>query len=444
MGLKLNTKGNSMYTATYIVYGDGSVVVNSTLKPDSSLNSLLRVGMRLQMTPGFENMTWYGRGPSDSYWDRKVGYDVGVYESTVSEQFTNFQHTQETGNKTDVRWMALTNGDGAGLLFDAGDMALEMSALHNTQEDLATAKHPYALKGTENTVVTIDYHQMGLGSASCGPATLSQYMLPTSQTYSYTYRILPISAEDDYMDLSKTDLSDVNAERFQAFVGIDLSEGKNPSSTIVFQVLGDGKELYTSPNITTYGTGYAVDVDVTGVTTLTLTATASGSNGHGQTVWGDAKLKISDGETPEVKPTLELADDAQGVLSEVEGVGKVLSGVPVGATLKDITDLFVPVKNGTLEFMESTGGSLEEDDTPMVTGYVVILRVDGTETDRLSLSLVGDLVPDGLLDNSDLQLVRETIVGKQTLDGLTLLAADADGNGTVDAYDLMAIKRLMN
>ena len=118
--------------------------------------------------------------------------------------------------------------------------------------------------------------------------------------------------------------------------------------------------------------------------------------------------------------------------------------MPVGATLKDITDLFVPVKNGTLEFMESTGGSLEGDDTPMVTGYVVILRVDGTETDRLSLSLVGDLVPDGLLDNSDLQLVRETIVGKQTLDGLTLLAADADGSGTVDAYDLMAIKRLMN
>ena len=588
MGLKLNTKGNSMYTATYIVYGDGSVVVNSTLKPDSSLNPLLRVGMRLQMTPGFENMTWYGRGPSDSYWDRKAGYDVGVYESTVSEQFTNFQYTQETGNKTDVRWMALTNEEGNGLLFDAGDMALEMSALHNTQEDLATAKHPYALKGTENTVVTIDYHQMGLGSASCGPATLSQYMLPTSQTYSYTYRILPISAEDDCMALSKTDLtdeslnlitgitvdgeavegfhsdvmyyslrklpaeqppvvavttasddvkvtiqqaegvpgtatitataangysrtytvefvyspyvylsdlvpesadvgygdfttdanlknggkislkvdgttqtydkgitahatstvvydlSDVNAERFQAFVGIDLSEGKNPSSTIVFQVLGDGEVLYTSPNITTYGTGYAVNVDVTGVTTLTLTATASGKNGHGQTVWGDAKLKISDGETPEVKPNLELADDAQGVLSEVEGVGKVLSGVPVGATLKDITDLFVPVKNGTLEFMESTGGSLEGDDTPMVTGYVVILRVDGTETDRLSLSLVGDLVPDGLLDNSDLQLVRETIVGKQTLDGLTLLAADADGSGTVDAYDLMAIKRLMN
>lgn len=593
VGLKLNTKGNSMYTATYIVYGDGSVVVNSTLKPDSSLNSLLRVGMRLQMTPGFENMTWYGRGPSDSYWDRKVGYDVGVYESTVSEQFTNFQHTQETGNKTDVRWMALTNGDGAGLLFDAGDMALEMSALHNTQEDLAdkdseTFKHPYELEGTDNTVVTIDYHQMGLGSGSCGPATLPEYTLPSDETYSYTYRILPITAEADCMALSKTDLtdeslnlitgitvdgeavegfhsdvmyyslrklpaeqppvvavttasddvkvtiqqaegvpgtatitataangysrtytveflyspyvylsdlvpesadvgygdfttdanlknggkislkvdgttqtydkgitahatstvvydlSDVNAERFQAFVGIDLSEGRNPSSTIVFQVLGDGKELYTSPNITTYGTGYAVNVDVTGVTTLTLTATASGKNGHGQTVWGDAKLKISDGETPEVKPNLELADDAQGVLSEVEGVGKVLSGVPVGATLKDITDLFVPVKNGTLEFMESTGGSLEGDDTPMVTGYVVILRVDGTETDRLSLSLVGDLVPDGLLDNSDLQLVRETIVGKQTLDGLTLLAADADGSGTVDAYDLMAIKRLMN
>lgn len=591
VGMQLGTKGNSTYTATYTVYGDGSVVVNSTLNPDSSLNPLLRVGMRLQMSPGFEYMTWYGRGPSDSYWDRKAGYDVGVYESTVSEQFTDFQYPQETGNKTDVRWMALTNETGDGLLFDAGDMVLEMSALHNTQEDLDQAKHPYQLQGTDNTVVTIDYHQMGLGSGSCGPTTLPEYTLTSDQTYSYTYRILPISAEDDCMALSKTDLTDnglnlltgitvdgealedfnpdvmyyslrklpaeqppvvavttasdgvqvniqqaegvpgvatitataangysrtytveflyspyvyisnlvpesvqvgypagatnvtndanlkgtkislkvdgvtqtfekgitahcasnvvydlsgLNAERFQAYVGIDLVEGKNPSSAITFQVLGDGEVLYTSPSITTYGTGYLVDVDVTGVETLTLIATPSGSNGHGHTVWADAKLKIAEGDAPVVNPTLELADDAAGVLSDVEGVGKVLSGVPVGVTLKDITDLFAPVKNGTLEFMESTGGSLEGDDTAMVTGYVVILRVDGTETDRLSLSLVGDLVPDGRLDNSDLQMVRETIVGKQTLDGLTLLAADADGSGTVDAFDLMAIKRLMN
>ena len=77
---------------------------------------------------------------------KKTGYDVGVYESTVKDQFVNFVYPQETGNKTDVRFMALADKDGNGLLVDATDHLLEMSALHYTQEDLDKAGHPYQLE----------------------------------------------------------------------------------------------------------------------------------------------------------------------------------------------------------------------------------------------------------------------------------------------------------
>ena len=95
------------------------------------------------------------------------------------------------GNKADTRWLAITNDSGDGLLFDAQEV-VEVSALHYTQEDLEQARYLYNVEGTENTVVTIDQHQMGLGSASCGPETLEQYTLPADQAYNYLLRMKPI------------------------------------------------------------------------------------------------------------------------------------------------------------------------------------------------------------------------------------------------------------
>ena len=120
---------------------------------------------------------------------------MGLYESTISDQFVKFIFPQETGNKTDVRFMALTDDEGNGLLVDAVDRLLSMSALHYTQEDLDQAGHIHELEGTDNTVVTIDYAQMGLGTASCGPAALPQYRLSGSENYTYTYHLKAISGE---------------------------------------------------------------------------------------------------------------------------------------------------------------------------------------------------------------------------------------------------------
>ena len=203
------TASNSQNSITYIVYSSGEVIVKNTLAPGAGLSDLPRFGMRLQMPAGFENMTWYGRGPSDSYSDRKVGYNVGVYNSAVNDQFTNFVKPQETGNKTDVRWLAITDESGDGLLFDSVN-TMEVSALHNTQEDLEQAAHPYQLVGTENTVVTIDYAQMGLGTGSCGPVVLDKYSIKTNQSHTFTFRIKPVSNLDikEVMNDSKIQIND--------------------------------------------------------------------------------------------------------------------------------------------------------------------------------------------------------------------------------------------
>ncbi|MGG7143129.1 glycoside hydrolase family 2 TIM barrel-domain containing protein [Clostridium nigeriense] len=207
--LNMTTADSSQNTITYAVYSSGDVVVKNTLSPGTGLSDLPRFGMRLQMPSGFENLTWYGRGPSDSYSDRKVGYDVGVYNSTVSDQFINFVKPQETGNKTDTRWLAVTDSEGDGLLFDSLN-TMEFSALHNTQEDLEQAGHPYQLKGTDNTVVTLDYAQMGLGTGSCGPVVLSKYSLQANKNYTHIFRIKAVNnqTEKELMNESKVIFND--------------------------------------------------------------------------------------------------------------------------------------------------------------------------------------------------------------------------------------------
>ena len=74
------------------------------------------MGMRMILPAEYDVMTWLGRGPQENYADRKTGYPIGLYTATVWEQFHPYVRAQETGNKTDVRWVALRNKAGEGLL----------------------------------------------------------------------------------------------------------------------------------------------------------------------------------------------------------------------------------------------------------------------------------------------------------------------------------------
>ena len=187
--------GETNYRNIYTIYGSADVVVESIFDPaDKKLPELPRFGMQTAIPAEFDTMTWYGRGPHETYWDRKTGAAVGVYSGPVEEQIHNYVRPQENGNKTDVRWMTLTNKDGVGLLV-VGMPLLSVSAWPYTMEDLERARHINELPRRDTITVNIDYKQMGVGGDDgWGARPHPEYRLPC-KPYNYSFRLQPITPD---------------------------------------------------------------------------------------------------------------------------------------------------------------------------------------------------------------------------------------------------------
>jgi len=160
----------------YKVYGNGFIEVNTRFDPGSLACPLPRLGFLMQMNEGFEDVSYYGAGPHENYRDRMRSAAIGQYENTVDQMFVPYIHPQECGNRCAVRWFAVTDHNGTGMMIVA-DSLLNFSALHYTPSDLFRANHPYELKRRSETILTIDMQHCGLGGRSCGPGPLKQYIL---------------------------------------------------------------------------------------------------------------------------------------------------------------------------------------------------------------------------------------------------------------------------
>lgn len=180
------------------VLGDGRVIIGTQVVPEYDLLQILlpgffavlpRIGLQMTMPGEFEQLRWYGRGPHESYCDRKSGARVGLYGGTVDDQYVPYIRPQENGNKTDVRWAELRNQEGAGLRCrlvnakqpsalpetvrafpeavvadDLDGEYLEVSAHHFTTEDLDAAEHTFELERREAITVNLDLAQAGVGN----------------------------------------------------------------------------------------------------------------------------------------------------------------------------------------------------------------------------------------------------------------------------------------
>jgi beta-galactosidase len=179
------------HQTVYTVYGNGDVQTEHQVDCDSQLPPLPRMGVILSLPVGFEQFTWLGRGPEESYVDRKAGVSVGLYSGTVDEQYVPYIMPQENGNKTDVRWVAVTNQDGVGLLAIGGSL-METSVSHFTANDLYKAYHTSELTRRPETYWVLDVMQCGLGGNSCGPMTLPQYLVEPGQ-FKFSVLLRPVS-----------------------------------------------------------------------------------------------------------------------------------------------------------------------------------------------------------------------------------------------------------
>lgn len=195
-----NGKNGTSFTTqmSYFVMPDGAISVSSIIDPAQKDNVLPRMGYTFDMPEGFENYTWYGRGPWDNYADRKESCFPGVFHSTVTDQWTGFCKPQETGNKEEVRWIAITDENGAGVMVVAPEK-MSSTVGHWRASSIYTdgsnrKKHPYEVPFVKQTVVSIDAAMRALGNASCGPDVLNQYELKAKRM-AFNFLILPLDEQ---------------------------------------------------------------------------------------------------------------------------------------------------------------------------------------------------------------------------------------------------------
>ncbi|EFM11205.1 Beta-galactosidase [Paenibacillus curdlanolyticus YK9] len=182
---------SSAVTVRYDITADGRMTVQQELIPGSDrLPDIPEIGMLFVLDGQLDTIEWYGRGPHESYWDRKSGARLGRYVGTVQGQFVPYLRPQECGNKTDVRFASVSNGiDGAGMRFES-TTAMEINALPWTPSELEACDHAYKLPITNRTVVRINDKQMGVGGDdSWGARTHPEYTLPANRPYSFRFTI---------------------------------------------------------------------------------------------------------------------------------------------------------------------------------------------------------------------------------------------------------------
>lgn len=168
---------------TFHANGSVSVKVKGTPKGQNLPRTLPRIGLVMELPLGFQKTEWFGRGPGESYCDSKLSQPIGKYSaSTVDELWVDYEVPQESSNRTDVRWVSVSDSKTALLaqFVEKGERKLfDFQVSHYDMQDVAAAAHPHELrkKKKENVVLRLDAEHHGLGSGSCGPRTLDEYAL---------------------------------------------------------------------------------------------------------------------------------------------------------------------------------------------------------------------------------------------------------------------------
>ncbi len=205
------------YVTTYTVLSSGDVIIkNQFSKVSDKVPEIPRMGMQMQLPEDYMNLKWFGRGPHENYIDRKTSADVGLYESTVDDQYVPYIRPQENGYKTDTRWLTLTDENGTGLLV-SGNPLICFAALKNIHDDFESpgklsqyrkdAKsantHTIDIKPRELVNLNVDLGQMGVGGDDSWGAMIHPEYRLLDKKYEYSFRLRPIVKDDDVLKLAK-------------------------------------------------------------------------------------------------------------------------------------------------------------------------------------------------------------------------------------------------
>ncbi|MFI5131229.1 MAG: glycoside hydrolase family 2 TIM barrel-domain containing protein, partial [Chitinophagales bacterium] len=181
----------------YTIKKNGVVKVEYFIDVRPGLPNIPKVGMQAGINKNYTQITYFGNGPLENYIDRRFGMDAGVYNQKIYEFMEPYVVPQENGNRTDVRWMYLSDPKTKDGLLIVADSLLSMSAWPYTEENLENAKHTNKLVAAGYITLNIDLVQMGVGgndSWSDVAAPLEKYQVK-AQPYHYSFYIVPFNSK---------------------------------------------------------------------------------------------------------------------------------------------------------------------------------------------------------------------------------------------------------
>ncbi|MDK2808670.1 MAG: beta-galactosidase [Clostridiales bacterium] len=176
----------SSCTLSYEVRKDGKIKTTLNYQPACDLGELPEFGVMFKLDADYQNVRWYGNGPEETYWDRKRGAKLSVYQNRVEDNMAGYLVPQECGNKTDVRYGMIFDDRGCGLIFEGDEM--NFSALPFTPHELEQAMHPNELPQVHNTIIRVSKQQMGIaGDDTWGAKTHEEFLIDGNKELSFSF-----------------------------------------------------------------------------------------------------------------------------------------------------------------------------------------------------------------------------------------------------------------
>ena len=172
---------------SYTVFGDGTIETKMMYDPVEGLPDMPEFGMMFWFNADYDNLTWYGMGPDETYADRRHGAKLGIYSNKVADNMAKYLVPQECGNKVGVRYARLVDAKGRGMMFEGDE--LSFSALPYTPHELENAAHVYELPQVHHTIVRVALAQMGVGGDdSWGSLVHPEYHIDVTKPLEFTFR----------------------------------------------------------------------------------------------------------------------------------------------------------------------------------------------------------------------------------------------------------------
>lgn len=486
--LTLPDAGNTKVTIKYTISPDGCVKIDTNVDATrSGLGNFLRVGSIMTLPEGCEQISWYGNGPVETFSDRKTCGRSGVWENTVSGMFYPYMKADDTGTLTDVRWIAVRNeSNDSGILVSA-DGTIEASALHFTPDDLMKADHVYKLVPRKETILSLNYGSMGTGSATCGQGTLEKYRLPSSRTYDWSYTIVPIAEKTSNEQLSSTaaklrsdsiSFKDLSHNGLSVPIGnsakLKNNNGENAvSGSIAIPPCTELEKCLSGKN------SFTIEVDMiqTGTPEFNMFAgkgdyafglrTRSGALDFFVHAGGAWRSLYCDMPTDYASGWLGRRHQVAGVYdAENNTISVYADGTLIGSgstnTTTGVTESAFPL---TLGACPETGRSSETDFysfrvySKALTGDELIKQKTASpayspESQYVQLWLdfdetseplsIGDTDLDGDVDINDLEKLEGFLLNKNKLAAASSLTADMNGDGIVNAFDMILLRKVLS